>query len=189
MAQRLNLLFQTAPRQYLERTVLFTDQLGDPKTLAKMAHKMTQHVDIEPLQVRSSVRILQGLHEYQDTPLSSYVALSGTTTLIPKTDPPFRFVFLPEFTQCRLLVQPEENDWLKLHVESNLVGRTPPAGSPYVDSFSYWDETGGLLVGRIRASAVLVKEPGEPWAILMQQIVGTAGHEVVRSFVSRTLRY
>jgi hypothetical protein len=69
----------------------------------------------------------------------------------------------------------------------------PPAelenDSPYLDSFAYWDYTKGNLVGRIRATAVLVKEQHQPWTMLMQQIVGTPGHEVVRSVFSRALNY
>jgi hypothetical protein len=40
-----------------------------------------------------------------------------------------------------------------------------------MDSFAYWDYTRGELVGRIRATAVIVKEEGEPWTVMMQQIV------------------
>jgi hypothetical protein len=92
-----------------------------------------------------------------------------------------------------LLVRPEEAAWLRIDCEQGLGGAMPAAesqkGSVFVDSFAYWDYTHGHLVGRIRATVVLVKERGEPWTVYMQQIVGTAGFEVVRALYSRTLRY
>ncbi len=192
MAQRLNLLFQNAPRQYLERTVLFTDELSTPESLALLRHRTLHHLDLQPLKERSTVRVLRGLHEYQDMPLTSYFALPGTTTLIPKNDGPARFVLFPDFTRCRLLVHADGDDWLKLSVEEGLAGSLPAAenapGSRYLDSFGYWDYTYGELVGRIRGTAVLVKEAGEPWTIFLQQIVGTPGFEVVRILFSRALR-
>jgi len=113
--------------------------------------------------------------------------------LVPKQDPPCRYVFLPEFVGCRLLVRAGESDWLHLECETGLAGSVPAAeaqlASRYVDSFAYWDYTRGHLVGRIRATAVLVKEPGEPWTVYMQQIVGTPGFEVVRELHWRKLRY
>ena len=193
MAQRLNLLFQNAPRQYLERTVLFTDELSTPESSALMRHRTMHHLDLQPIKERSTARVLNGLHQYQDLPLTCYFALPGTTTLVPKNDGPARFVLFPDFTRCRLLVQVDGNDWLKLHVEEGLAGSVPPAekasGSPYLDSFGYWDYSYGDLVGRIRGTLVLVKEPGQSWTIFMQQIVGTPGFEVVRTLFTRPLRY
>ncbi|HZS54822.1 MAG TPA: hypothetical protein VFA65_10495 [Bryobacteraceae bacterium] len=193
MASRLNLLFRTAPKQFLERTVLFTDRLASPESLAFMRNRMVQYVDLEPVQTRSSARVLPNVNAYTDTPLESYFAPPGGSALIPKEDPPCRFVFFPEFVGCRLLVRREEADWLRVDCEPGLGGTVPPAesqkGSVYVDSFAYWDHTHGHLVGRIRATAVLVKEPGEPWTVYMQQIVGTPGFEVVRALYSRALRY
>lgn len=193
MASRLNLLFQAAPRQYLERTVLFTHNLTSPETLAIMRHRLTHHIDLQPVGIRSSVQVLTALHQYTDTPLVSYSVLPGTSVLIPRGDSPFRFVFLPEFSRCRLLVRAEGDDWLKLQVEEGLAGRMPPAeaakDSPYVDSFAYWDYTTGHLVGRISATTVLVKESGQPWTVFMQQITGNAGQEVVGNLFSRPLRY
>jgi hypothetical protein len=61
--------------------------------------------------------------------------------------------------------------------------------SPYLDSFAYWDHTSGNLVGRIRATALLVKGSGQPWTIFMQQIVGTPGFELVRRLEVHPLRY
>jgi hypothetical protein len=181
MASRLNLLFQAAPRQFLERTVLFTDELVTPRN--RIAH----HIDIQPLKERATARVLAGLHLYSDTPLTSYVVAPGEPALVPKDNPPYRFVFVPEFTQCRLLLRAEGADCLRLDCEAKLGGPVPAAES--LDSFAYWDYTGGDLVGAIRATAVLVKEPGQPWTIFMQQIVGTPGHEVVRRLFSRPLRY
>ncbi len=193
MASRLNLLFRSAPRQFLERTVLFTDELSSPESQALLRHKQMHHIDLEPVQTRSSARVLPSINMYTDTSLTSYFAPASGFALIPKEDPPFRFVFFPEFVGCRLLVQREENDWLRIDCEQGLVGSMPPAeaqkDSRYVDSFAYWDYTRGHLVGRIRATVVMVKEPGEPWTVYMQQIVGTPGFEVVRQLYSRKLRY
>jgi hypothetical protein len=193
MASRLNLLFQAAPRQYLERTVLFTHELTRPDALAAMRHRLTHHIDLQPMGTRSSAQVLAALHLYTDTPLTSYFAVPGTSVLIPRNDSPFRFVFLPEFSRCRLLLRAEGDDWLKLQVEEGLAGRMPPAeaqkDSPYLDSFAYWDHTTGHLVGRIGATAVLVKEPNQPWTVFMQQIAGNPGQEVVGNLFSRPLRY
>lgn len=193
MASRLNLLFSSAPRQFLERTVLFSDRLASPESVALMRHKQVHNIDIEPVQIRSSVRVLANVNAYTDTPLASYYVPAGGYALVPRDNPPHRFVFLPEFVGCRLMIKPEEADWLRLELEEGLVGSMPAPesqkDSKYVDSFAYWDYTRGHLVGRIRATAVLVKDPGEPWTIYMQQIVGTPGFEVVRELHSRKLRY
>jgi hypothetical protein len=193
MASRLNLLFQSAPKQFLERTVLFTDELTSPELASLLRHKHVHCIDIVPLDRRSKARVLLTVNEYTDTPLQSYFVPPAGFALVPKLDPPCRYVFLPEFVGCRLLVRPEESDWLHLECEIGLGGSVPAAeaqaGSRYVDSFAYWDYTHGHLVGRIRATAVLVKEPGEPWTVYMQQIVGTPGFEVVRELHWRKLRY
>lgn len=193
MASRLNLLFQTAPRQFLEKTVLFTDELGTAESLALTRNRIAHHIDLTPLNVRAIARVLTGLHLYSDTPLTSYFVQPGSSALIAKKDPPYRFAFLSEFTCCRLLVRTDGDDWLRLQVEEGLAGSMPAPESqpesPYIDSFAYWDYTAGHLVGHIRATAVLVKEQDRPWTVYMQQIVGTAGHEVVRKLFSKTLRY
>lgn len=126
MAERLNHLFQTAPRQYLERIVLFTDALSSDESLAQMRNRSTHHIDLQPLKQRSRATLLSGLHQYRDAPLISYFVAPGNFTLIPKSDPPYRFVFLPEFACCRLLVQTEGADWLKLSVEEGLAGTSSP---------------------------------------------------------------
>jgi hypothetical protein len=189
MASRLNLLFQSAPRQFLERIVLFTDELSSPASLSVTRNRIAHHVDIQPVGERGSARILNGLHEYSDAPLTSYFVRPGIPTLIPKENPPHRFVFFPEFNGCRLLLRAEGETLLCLECEANLGGRMPAPVSPYLDSFAYWDHTTGDLVGRIRATAVLVKEQDQPWTIFMQQIVGTPGFEVVRRLEARALRY
>jgi hypothetical protein len=193
MSSRLNLLFQSAPRQFLERTVLFSHALTSPESIALMRNKLVHHVDIEPIMTRSSARVLPNINAYTDTPLLSYFVPPGSFALIPREDPPQRFVFLPEFVGCRLLVRHEESEWLRLECEAGLAGTMPAPeshkNSPYVDSFAYWDHTRGHLVGRIRATTVLVKDPGQPWTVYMQQIVGSPGFEVVRELFSRKLRY
>lgn len=193
MASRLNLLFQSAPRQFLEKTVLFTDSLGAPESLAKTRNRIAHHIDLEPLKERAVARVLAGLHLYSDAPLTSYFVQPDTSAIIAKNNPPYRFVFLPEFSCCRILIRPAGDDWLRVQVEENLAGAVPPAesqpDSPYIDSFAYWDYTTGHLVGNIRATAVLVKEQDQPWTAYMQQIVGSAGHEVVRLLFSKPLRY
>jgi len=193
MAARLNLLFQNAPKQFLEHTVLFTDRLTTPEFSNLMRHRAVHHIDLEPMQTRCSARVLPTINAYSDMPLTSYFAPPAGSALIPKEDPPCRFVFFPEFVGCRLLVRREETDWLRIDCEPALGGSVPPAESQkdsvYVDSFAYWDHTRGHLVGRIRATTVLVKETGEPWTAYMQQIVGTPGFEVVRALYSRPLRY
>ncbi len=193
MASRLNLLFQTAPKQFLERTVLFTDELTSPESAALMRNRTAHHIDLQPLKNRATAQVLSGLHLYSDTPLTSYFAPRGGSILIPKHDPPYRFVFFPEFSRSRLLLRAEGDAWLRVQCEEGVAGPMPAPesqpDSPYLDSFAYWDYTTGHLVGRIRATAVLVKDQDQPWTIFMQQIVGTPGFEVVRSLFSRTLRY
>jgi hypothetical protein len=188
MAARLNLLFQTAPGPFLEKTVIFTDELTSPAAAALARNRIVHHVDLQPVNTRATACLLAGLHLYQDSPLVSYLVPTAGSLLIPKEDPPQRFVFLPEFTCCRLLVK-SQDAFLRIEYEQGLAGALPPAGAPYSDSFGYWEHTAGELVGRIRATAVLVKEPGAPWTILMQQIVGTPGFEVVRRTLCRALRY
>jgi hypothetical protein len=190
MSERLNLLFQTAPRHFLERTVLFTDELKTPAARALMRNRLAHHLDIQPIQTRSTARVLTGAHEYTDTPLITYFVPPGGFALIPREDPPYRFTFVPEFVGCRILIRHEGNDWLRVECEENLVGTVPPASYPYSDSFAYWDQTNTAeLVGRIRATAVIVKEAGRPWTVMMQQIVGPAGNEVVRQVFTKALRY
>ncbi len=193
MASRLNLLFQTAPRQFLERTVLFTDELSSPASLSLTRNRIAHHVDIQPLNERATARVLSGLHQYSDTPLTSYFVPPDISILIPRDDPPYRFVFVPEFNSCRILLRAEGEKLLRVDCERNLGGPMPPPESrpdaPYLDSFAYWDHTTDDLVGRIRATAVLVKEPDQPWTIFMQQIVGTPGFELVRRLETRALRY
>jgi hypothetical protein len=187
MAGRLNLLFQTAPRQFMERTVLFVDSLTSDESMAQTRDRISQFIDLEAREVHARARILRGMHEYQDTPLVSYFLRPRMSLLIPREDPPHKFVFLPEFSRCRLLVSANGPDWLKLELEDNLAGRVPRPDSKYLDSFAYWDHTYGDLVGVIRGTAILVKQPGEPWTVIMQQIVGTAGHEVVRQLFTHAL--
>jgi hypothetical protein len=193
LASRLNQLFQAAPKQFLERTALLTDELISPESEALMRNKQVHYIDVAPLEGRATVRVLPNVAAYNDQHLVSYVVPSNGLALIPKFDPPCRYVFMPEFAGCRLLVQNEGTDWLRLEVERGLVGEMPAPeaqkDSRYVDSFAYWSHTRGHLVGRIRATAVLVKEPDEPWTIYMQQIVGTAGFELVRQLFWRKLRY
>ena len=190
MASRLNHLFQNAPQQFLEHTVLFADGLTSPESTAQMRHRMTHCIDLEPTRhhLQARARVLAAQHLYQDTPLVSYfVALAGVT-LIPREDPPHQFVFLPEFTRCRLLVSADGDNGLKLQLEQNLSGKMPPPDPKrYLDAFAYWDHMEGELVGVIRGTAVLHKLAGQPWTITMQQIVGTAGHELVRQSTTREL--
>ena len=194
MASRLNVRFISAPKQFLERTVVFSDQLISAESLALTNNRLTHFFDLEPVTNRAFLRVLPGQHLYSnDTYIKGYFLRPGTFTMIPKADTPHQFVFLSEFTCCRLLVRTTGEDWLRLELETNLVGRIPPAesaaDSPFCDSFAYWDNTYGELVGRIRGTAVLVKEPNTPWTIYMQQIVGTEGFEQVRLLFSRQLRY
>jgi hypothetical protein len=193
MASRLNHLFQTAPKQFLEKTVLFTGELATSESLALTRNRIAHHIDLEPLDQRVNARVLTGLHLYSDTPLTSYFVPPGNSILIPRRDPPYRFVFFPEFSRCRLLLRAEGEDWLRVQLEEGLASAVPAAesqkNSPYLDSFAYWDYTTGDLVGTIRATAVLAKERDQPWTIYMQQIVGSLGHEVVRCLFSRPLRY
>src|SRR5215472_13112123 len=105
MASRLNLRFRSAPRQFLERTVLFTDELSSPSSLSLTRDKIAHHLDLQPLGERATARILTGLHEYSDAPLTSYFVRPGVPILIPKADPPYRFVFFPEFNDCRILLR------------------------------------------------------------------------------------
>src|ERR1700685_2304720 len=109
MASRLNLLFQTAPKQFLERTVLFTNELSSPESQVLTRHKQVHHIDLEPVLTRSSARVLPNINSYSDTPLTSYFVPGSGFALIPKEDPPFKFVFFPEFVGCRLLVRREED--------------------------------------------------------------------------------
>ena len=190
MASRLNLLFQAAPRQFLERTVLLSDELITPESSATLQNRDVHHVDFQPSQGRVIARILPNLHLYQDVPLTSYVLRPMAPTLIPREDSLYKFVFLPEFSSCRLLISESGEKWLKLHLEQGLGGRMPePDRTKYFDSFAYWDYTFGHLVGRIRATAVMVKEPGQPWTVHMQQIVGISGHEQVRMMFTKELKY
>lgn len=192
MASRLNLLFSAAPQQFLERTVLFCDRLTSEESLSVMRNKLTHFIDFEPLQLSANARVLAGLHEYQDTPLASYFVPPAGTLLLPKNNSPHRFVFMPEFSSARLLVA-TDGELLKLSVEQNLSGVMPApeksAGSRYVDSFAYWDHIGNDLVGRVRGTAVLVKDSDEPWTVYMQLIIGIPGHEQVRRLFYRPLNY
>jgi hypothetical protein len=185
MAFRLNHLFQTAPLNVLARTVIFVDRLHG----AHMRNKLTHFIDLEPTGKHARARVLAGMHEYQqDAPLQSYFVAPGTTTLVPREDPPYRFIFLPEFTNCRLLVSAhgDHGQYLRLQLEENMVGSVPAPGEGF-NSFAYWDHTTGLLVGVVRGTAVVYKQPGEPWTITMQQIIGIPGDELVRQVFTHQL--
>lgn len=157
-----------------------------------MRHRIAHFVDLQPMKERATARVLPFQHLYSDATLTSYFVAPGGFAIVPKEDPPYRFVFLPEFVGCRLLVSRESEQLLRFECEQGLAGPAPPPefepGSRYVDSFAYWDYTRGHLVGRIRATAVLVKEQAKPWTVFMQQIVGTPGFEQVRLLFSRALR-
>jgi|GEM_PF-5437735 len=180
MASRLNHLFQIAPGAFLERIVLFMDGLNTPAATTRMRDKITHFIDLESAGRNARARVLAGHHLYQDAPMLSYFVPPTGFTLIPREDPPHQLVFLPEFTRCRLLISADGTDWLRLQLEENLNSKVPPPDSKYLDSFAYWDQTGNDLIGVVRATAILVKQAGQPWTIIMQQIVGNAGHEVVR---------
>jgi hypothetical protein len=189
MASRLNQLFQVAPQSFLERTVLFTDALGAPQA----NNSLDVCIDIEPVNTRSRARRLPSLHSYADMPMISYLVSPAGSVLIPKEDPPHKLVFMPEFTCCRLLVRNDGDDWLRLSIEQGLSGMLPApesqTDSPYTDSVNYWQFHSDDLVGTIRGSAVLFKEPDLPWTFIMQQIVGPPGGEVVRKTFARVLKY
>jgi hypothetical protein len=193
MASRLNIRVLASPRAFLEHTVLFSDGLRSPDSVALTRNRLTHFFDLDPTKDHAAVKVLAGQHLYSDTHLLGYFVMPGSSTLVPKADTPFTFVFLSEFTCCRLLIRNDGDEWLRLEMEEGLVGRVPPAesvsDSRFIDSFAYWDYTGGHLVGRIRGTAILVKAQGEPWTIYMQQIVGTPGFEQVRMVFSRQLRY
>lgn len=195
MASRLNQLFLIAPESYLQRTVLFSHDLGTPESFGKMANKLLHHVDIDPLNIRSRARLLNSIHEYfqhSDVPMISYVVPLEGIALVPKEPSPHPLVFLPEFTCCRLLVQ-DDGDWLRLSLNREMIQmETPPEtepGSRFCDSINYWEFVEDDLVGIIRGTAVLFKEPQQPWRFAMQQIVGPPGAEVVRKVFARDLRY
>jgi hypothetical protein len=195
VASRLNQLFQIAPESYLQRTVLFSNELGSFESRALMANKLFHHVDIDPVNIRSRARLFPSIHQYfqnGDVPMLSYVVPGEGIAFVPKNDAPHNLVFLPEFTGCRLLIQ-DDNDLLRVSVERDLTCMLPPpeteAKSIFCDSINYWEFITDDLVGNVRGTAVIFKESGRPWRFAMQQIVGSAGGEVVRKVFSRDLRY
>jgi len=195
MASRLNQLFQVAPQSYLERTVLFSNDLASFESRSIIANRLIHHVDIEPVNTRSRARLLTSLHQYAqcgDMPMVSYVVPYEGVALVPKEGSPHTLVFLPEFTCCRLLVQ-DDVSWLRLSLEHELTRMLPSpeeeADSRFCDSINYWEYVTDDLVGSVRGTAVLFKEPNRPWRFAMQQIVGPGGAEVVRKVFSRDLRY
>ncbi len=194
MASRLNQLFQINPASYLERTVLLSNDLLSPESQDIMANRLIHHVDIEPVNTRSRARLLPNLHQYfqlSDVPMVSYVVPIEGTAQISKTDPQNDLVFIPEFTCCRLLVQDDEG-LLRLSVDRGLLSMSPPPEqehSKYCDSINYFEYLTDDLVGSIRGTAVLFKQPDTRWRFAMQLIVGSAGHEVVHTVFSRDLRY
>ncbi len=195
MATRLNQLFLISPESFLNRTVLFSNDLATPESFRLMANKLLHHVDIEPVTNRSRVRLLTGINEYSqhsDVPMLSYVVPMEGVALVPKEGSPHTLVFIPEFTCCRLLVQDDEQ-WLRFSLNRDMFRiETPPEteqGSRYCDSINYWEFVERGLVGNIRGTAILFKQPEKPWRFAMQQIVGPAGAEVVRKVFARDLRY
>jgi hypothetical protein len=192
VSSRLNQLFQADPEAFLRRTVLFSDKLRSPESLVMTQNRIAHYIDIEPLGIRTTLRVLSSLQAYADMPLIGYFARPQHPVLLPKADSSSRFVFLPEFVSCRVLLR-RDGSLLRIEVEQDLMSRFPGPetlpDSPYLDSFAYWDYTTGHLVGRIRATAVLVKHPDRPWTAYMQQIVGVEGHEVVRSVFSKEFCY
>lgn len=163
--------------------------LSTPVAAVQMRNRLAHFIDFEPSGPHARARVFPAQHLYQDAPLLSYFVSPNEPILIPRDNPPHRFVFLPDFSRCRLLISASGKDYLRLHLEQNLSGRVPPPDpAVYLDSFAYWDHITGHLVGVIRGTAVLIKEPGQPWTVVMQQIVGSAGHELVRKTFTHPLR-
>ena len=193
MASRLNHLFQIAPESYLQRTVLFSNELLSPESYQIMEGRTVHSVDIEQVNTRNTrLRLLSSFHQYADQPMFSYVVPVEGIVMAPKNDPPQRLVFIPEFTCCRLLVQ-DDQALLRFSVDRDLVKMTTPPeqelDSRFCDSINYWEFWTNDLVGNIRATAILYKELDKPWRFMMQQIVGPPGAEVVRKLFTRDLRY
>ena len=170
----------------MERTVIFVNQLDSPK----MRGKITHYIDLEPTGRHVQARALEGIHQYKaDAPLVSYFVPGAQVALVKKDNPPHRFVFLPEFTNCRLTITADGTEYLRLQIEQGIHGAVPPPEShpnrQVLDCFSYWDYTKNDAIGVVRGTAVLFQQPGERWHVVMQQIVGIPGNELVRQIFMR----
>lgn len=193
MASRLNVLFRNAPRQFLERTVVFTEALYEPECQAPLRTRGINFYDLEPMGPHARLTVLAGLHLYQDATISGYFLPAGGAVYLPATDGPHQFAFLTSFLNARLWVAREGPELIRLFHDESGVGDLPRSmlapTEAMSDGISFSTCVQTHLPGTLQATALLYKPPGEVWRLLVQQIVGVPERELVFRVVERPLRY
>ena len=192
MASQLNLLLANSPAPFLERTVLVMDGLSEPSAARLLRTKTVNFFDLEAEDRKAKIRVFAGLHQYTDTPLRGYYLDAGGTVVLPMHEAPCQFCFLRTFSNCRLYATREGESLIRLYQEQQLGGGSASAVAhtgDMLDEVSWSECLQRDIVGPLRATALLHKPPLERWSLLVQQIVGVEGRELVHRVVRRPLQY
>jgi len=192
MASHLNLLLSNSPLPFMERTVLVTEGLNEPSMARLLRTKTINFFDLEPDGRKANLRVFEGLHQYADTPIGGYYLDAGGTVVLPAGNTSCQFCFLRTFSNSRLYVAREGDSLLRIYQEQQLGGGSASAvghTGNMLDEVSWCECLQRDVVGPVQANALLYKRQSEPWSLLVQQIVGVEGRELVHRVVQRPLQY
>ena len=192
MASHLNLLLSNSPLPFMERTVLVTEGLNEPSMARLLRTKRINFFDLEPDGRKANLRVFEGLHQYADTPIGGYYLDAGGTVVLPAGNTSCQFCFLRTFSNCRLYATREGESLIRLYQEQQLGGGSASGVAhtgDMLDEVSWSECLQRDIVGPLRATALLHKPPLERWSLLVQQIVGVEGRELVHRVVRRPLQY
>jgi len=192
MASHLNLLLANSPLPFLERTVLVTEGLSEPSSARLLRTKAVNFFDLEPEGRKAKVRIFEGLHQYADTPISGYYLDASGTVVLPAGEAAYQFCFLRTFSNSRLYVTREGDALLRIYQEQQLGGGSASAVARtdnMLDEISWHECLQRDIVGPVRGNALLHKPRSGRWTLIIQQIVGVVGSELVHRVVQRPLQY
>jgi hypothetical protein len=192
MASHLNLLLANSPAPFLERTVLVMDGLNEPSAARLLRTKTVNFFDLEAEGRKAKIRVFAGLRQYTDAPLHGYYLDAGGTAVLPMREDLCQFCFLRTFSNSRLYVAREGASLLRIYQEQLLGGGSASAvghTGNMLDEISWCDCLQRDVVGPVQGNALLYKRQSEPWSLLVQQIVGVEGRELVHRVVHRPLQY
>ena len=193
MAARLNQLFRTAPRQYLERTVLFLSSLCEWEYQPLLRTRIVNFFDLDPVGIHSRMIVLSGLHCYTDTPLSGYFLPPGGTVTLPTADGPHVFLFVRDFLNSAIHLSREGDEVIRLYHEEGISRSSMEHGFSHAANISqsipFYEMIDENSLTPLRASALFYKPQGRPWRLMVQQIAGPEGCEVVLALREKDLDY
>jgi hypothetical protein len=192
MASYLNLLLANSPVPFLERTVLVMSGSDEPTSARLLRTKTVNFFDLESEGRKAKLRVLDGLHQYTDMPLRGYYLNAGGMVVLPMHDAPSQFCFLRTFSNSRLHVTREGDSLLRIYHEQQLGGGSASAvghTDNMLDEISSRECLLPDVVGPVQGNALIYKPQAGRWSLLVQQIVGVEGRELVHRVVQRPLQY